>query len=81
MKQKDITLVLVCVFIAGILSYFICSQFIGGSIKANKNVEVVTPISAEFTLPDKAIFNTEAIDPTQVIEIGPNSNSQPFVNR
>jgi len=81
MKQKDITAIAISVFVAGMFSYIICNNFIITGTQKKEEVEVVTPITSTFNLPDKAIFNNEAIDPTQLIEIGPNSNSQPFVNK
>jgi hypothetical protein len=44
---------------------------------------VVTPISSSFPLPQtddtyKAFFNQNSLNPTQLIQIGGNSNSVPF---
>jgi len=80
MKRKDIATILVCVVIAAILSLIICSKFLSASAH-NQKVEKVEPIASDFKLPDKAIFNTDAIDPTQLIQISPNSNNQPFVSK
>ena len=80
MKQKDIAIIAITVFIAGIFSYVICSNFLFSTKDQKQTVEVVTPISSNFDLPDKKIFNTEAVNPTTVIKIGPNTNSQPFAN-
>ncbi len=81
MKQKDLITVIASVVVAGIFSFVICSQFITSSASKNQKVEVVQPISAEFNLPDKKIFNTEAINPTKLIEIAPNTNNLPFANQ
>ncbi len=78
MKQKDIAVIAFTVFFAGIFSYVICTNFIFTTQDQKQKVEVVTPIDANFNLPDKNIFNTDAINPTKLIEIGPNSNNQPF---
>lgn len=78
MKQKDIAVIAVTVFFAGIFSYVICTNFIFTTKDQKLKAEVVTPIDANFNLPDKNIFNTDAINPTKLIEIGPNSNNQPF---
>lgn len=80
MKQKDIAIIVITVFIAGIFSYVICNNFLFNAKDQKQKVELVAPITSDFTLPDKAIFNTEAINPTKVIEIGPNTNDQPFTN-
>lgn len=81
MKQKDFAAILISAFIAGIFAFIICSSFIFPSKDRQQKAEVVAPISADFELPDKAIFNTDAINPTKLIEIGPNSNNQPFANQ
>ena len=80
MKQKDIAIIAITVFISGIFSYVICSSFLFNSTDQKQKAEVVTPITSTFNLPDKKIFNTEATNPTKVIEIGPNTNDQPFTN-
>jgi hypothetical protein len=80
MKQKDIVVIGVTVFISGIIAYVICSSFLFTTKDQQQKVEVVAPITSQFTLPDKAIFNADAINPTKVIEIGPNTNDQPFTN-
>jgi len=78
MKQKDFIVIGVTVFFAGLVSYFICSKFLFSKSTHNQTAEVVEAITSDFSLPDKKIFNTDAIDPTQLIQIGPNSNNQPF---
>ena len=80
MNRKDIITIATTVFIASIFSYVICSNFIFSTYDQKQQFEVVTPIDANFNLPDKQIFNTDAVNPTKLIEIGPNSNDQPFSN-
>ncbi len=81
MKQKDLAVVIASVVVAGIFSFIICSQLITSSANRNQQVEIVQPISADFNLPDKKIFNTEAVNPTKLIEIAPNTNNLPFANQ
>ena len=81
MKQKDIALILVIAFFGAILA-LVASNFIFGSPSARQEqVEVVEPISADFPTPDARYFNKNSIDPTQLIEIGNNHNSDPFSGR
>jgi hypothetical protein len=80
MKQKDIAVIAITVFISGIFAYVICGSFIFTRKDQQQKVEVVTAIDSNFSLPDKTIFNSDAINPTKLIEIGPNSNNQPFTN-
>jgi len=77
-KQKDIFLVVVVVIVSGGLSLLI-SNFLFKVPKVQETkVEVVEPITAQFTQPDKRYFNPESIDPTKNITIGENQNSAPF---
>jgi hypothetical protein len=43
-----------------------------------QQVEVVQAISSEFATPNSRYFNPSSIDPTQQIQIGNNSNPDPF---
>ncbi len=80
MKQKDIALIAIIVFISAIVSYF-ASNAVFGSPKNNQvQVEVVQPIVSSFPEPDKAYFNDQAFDPTQNITISQNANPDPFRN-
>jgi len=82
MKRQDITLIAAISIIAAIFSVFISSLLFSGKSK-QLSVPTVEQLSAQF--PDvqhdpsyKAIFNSNALDPTQTITIGTGSNSQPF---
>jgi hypothetical protein len=79
MKQKDIVLVIVIVFISGVLSIVISNKLFASPKNRQEKVEIVDPITAEFQTPDKKYFNESSIDPTQLIKIGDgNSNTDPF---
>lgn len=80
MKKKDLVVIIFTVIVAAIFSYLICSKLIGTAETTRQSVEVVKPISADFLLPDKTIFNSSAVNPTKLIEIGPNANEKPFAN-
>jgi len=79
MKQQDVAILLVVVFVAGVLTFFVSSKFITPS-NSKLTAETVTPITTEFILPDAKNFNDQSINPTVRIEIAPNANPQPFVN-
>lgn len=81
MKQKDIILILVVVFISGVLSVVASKYLLGGNSNNTEKVEVVEAISSEFKQPDPRYFNKNSIDPTLIIKIGENSNNQPFNNQ
>jgi hypothetical protein len=80
MKQKDIVLIIVVVFISGVVSLVLSNMLISSPKNRQEKVEVVEPISAEFDTPkkDDKYFNSQAIDPTQIIRIGDSNNQQPF---
>lgn len=80
MKQKDLAVVIGAGVVSAIFAFLITGKFIFTAKDRQQKVEVVTPITSEFNLPSKAVFNTDAINPTQLIQIGPNSNNQPFAN-
>lgn len=78
MKQKDIVLVILVIFISGVFSLVLSNYLFASPKNRQEKVEVVEPITAEFKQPDKKYFNAESIDPTQIIKIGDNNNNQPF---
>lgn len=78
MKQKDIALLVVIVILAGAISLVVSQNlFLSGKNKS-LTAEKVDVIEAKFQQPDKTIFNQNAINPTQLIQIGDTSNPQPF---
>lgn len=80
MKQKDIALIIVVVFISAIVS-LVVSKFLFASKNRQQQVEVVQPISADFASPDKRYFNDKSFDPTELITIGNNTNPHPFSSK
>jgi len=85
MKQKDLLLIGMVAFIAAILSFVLSDALFGSPKKNPIKVPVVQPISSNF--PDvkndqsyKSFFNSQALDPTQLIQIGNNNNTAPFQN-
>jgi hypothetical protein len=78
MKQKDLGLIAVTAIISAVFALILSSKLITSPKNRQQTVEKVTPISADFTTPDEKYFNTNSIDPTQLITIGNNTNPQPF---
>lgn len=76
MKQKDIALIIVIVFVSGALSFVISNKFISPP-KHDEKAAKVEPITAEFKEPSKAYFNEQSINPTQLIQIENNANQTP----
>jgi hypothetical protein len=81
MKQKDLTVILITVFISAVISIFLSKAFISSPKNRHEQVEVVTPIDSTFPEPDKKYFNENSVDPTKNISIGDNNNKRPFNNQ
>jgi hypothetical protein len=82
MKRKDLSKVVVVAVIWGIISIILSGLVFKAPVK-NAKVPVVTPISTNFPQVNgesdyQAIFNTNALDPTQLIQIGNSQNNTPF---
>ncbi len=80
MKQKDLMLIGVVVVIAGTLSFVVSSKLFNSPNNKKAQVEVVEPITTEFSDPNKKFFNETSINPTRKIEISNNNNQNPFNN-
>jgi hypothetical protein len=77
-KQKDIALIIVIAMVSGIVSFAIAHVLFAAPKDRQQKVEVVDAISTAFPLPSSQYFNSQSIDPTQLITIGQNSNVAPF---
>jgi hypothetical protein len=78
MKQKDLTTILLVIFISGIFSFVLSNYLFASPKNRHEKVEVVKPITAEFKEADKRYFNEQSVNPTQLITIGDNNNTSPF---
>lgn len=78
MKQKDIALILIVAAVGGVISIVLTQQFFVPKKNKELSVQIVEPIKSEFQQPDNKVFNNNAINPTQLIEIGNGSNANPF---
>lgn len=78
MKQKDLTLIMVMVFISAVLALVISRWIFGAPRNSKQTAEKVDVITAEFTPPSRKYFNAESVNPTQQIQIGGNNNPNPF---
>ncbi len=78
MKQKDIALIVIIVFISAMVSLFVSKAIFVSPKNRQQQVDVVQPITSKFPKPDKQYFNNSSFDPTQLIQIGQNANPNPF---
>jgi hypothetical protein len=77
MKQKDIAVIVVIVIVSAVLAA-VASKLIIRPTDKQQQVEVVQAITTDFPTPDPRYFNANSIDPTLPIQIGGNTNSDPF---
>ncbi len=78
MKQKDIVVIVVVGIVAAIFSLLITQTIFVPKKNKDLTAQVVEPISSQFNQPEKSVFNPEAINPTQLIQIGDSNNASPF---
>lgn len=80
MKQQDIVTLLVVIFVGGMSAFMVTKFFVNTPENRSEEVEVVSAIDAEFKQPDKRYFNENAFNPTQLITISEDNNTNPFGN-
>jgi hypothetical protein len=78
MKEKDVALIIVIAFVSAIISLVVSRLLFTTPQNQQQHVEVVPAITASFPNPDSRYFNSSSIDPTQLIQIGNNNNTNPF---
>lgn len=78
MKQKDIVLIIVIACISAIAALIVSRLVFATPKDRQQTVEVVSPISSSFATPDSKYFNSQSVDPTQLIQIGNSTNPNPF---
>lgn len=74
MKQKDITLIIVMVFISGMLALVISRFVFSAPGNREQTAEVVDEIKPDFPTPPTKYFNVQSVNPAQPISIGTDSN-------
>ena len=83
MKRKDLAVIAMVAIVAAIFSFVVSGAIFGNSKNNNIKVPVVDRISSTFPSPQnddsyKKFFNSNALNPTQLIQIGGSSNTAPF---
>lgn len=77
MKQKDIAVVIVIIFLSGILSFLISGKIFVTPENRQQQVEKVDEITADFQKPNPRYFNETSINPTQSSQLN-DTNETPF---
>lgn len=78
MKQKDVAMILIMVFISAVIAFVVSGQIFGSPKNREQKAEVVEAITPEFPPPPAKYFNGSSINPTQLITIGGGTNPSPF---
>lgn len=78
MKQKDLALVLVVVFISIVVALVVSRMIFASPKNRQQTAEKVDVISPDFALPPSEFFNARSVNPTQQIKIGNSNNPNPF---
>lgn len=78
MKQKDLTLIIVVVFVSAVIALVVSRWIFASPQNRKQTAEKVDVIGAEFTTPSRKYFNAQSVNPTQQIQIGGSTNPNPF---
>ena len=78
MKTKDLSLIAVVAIFSSMTSILLTKFLITTEENRTQTAEVVEPIVTDFIRPPAEYFNKDSINPTRIIEIGPNTDSKPF---
>ena len=78
MKSKDVSLILIMVFIGAVVAILVSHLVFNSPTSRQQTAETVDSISAQFSTPPDKYFNSSAINPAPNINIGDNNNNNPF---
>ena len=78
MKQKDIALIIIIAALSAVISFVVSGKVFVTPNNRQQQVQKTDAINTSFVLPDEKYFNTESINPAQTIQLGSNSNPNPF---
>ena len=78
MKQKDIALIIIIVFVSGVLSFIISGKLFVTPENRQQKVQTGDVIESTFEKPSEKYFNNDSINPAQMVQIGNNNNQTPF---
>jgi hypothetical protein len=78
MKSKDIYVIIIIGIISTVASLILSGFVIGGEDSRTETVKVIPVISSELNRPSQEYFNSDSINPTQLIRIGGEASPTPF---
>ncbi len=78
MKRKDLGLIAVVAIISAVISIVASNIFLSSASQRSQKVEKVGRLNSEFIKPSDKYFNSNSVNPTKLIEIGQDKDSNPF---
>ena len=78
MKQKDIAIIIAVAGFSTVVAFIVANLVLATPKNQQAQVKVLDSISSTFPAADTKYYNTSAIDPTQTVQIGNTTNTQPF---
>lgn len=69
MKRTDLAMIILIAAVSAGIAYFVAHSFFGGITEQGVKVKTIDPITSTIQPPDKAIFNTNAINPSVQVNI------------
>ncbi len=69
MKRTDLAMIILIAAVSAGIAYFVANSFFGGITQQGVKVKTVDPITSTIQPPNKAIFNTNAINPSVQVNI------------
>ena len=79
-KSNDIALIILIISITFVVAWFGAGSIINSPENRSQEVEIVTPIDSEFVAPPPSVFNDDAINPAETINIEDGTKEQPFLD-
>jgi hypothetical protein len=80
-KQKDLVLIIVVGFVSAVFAVLATNLLMGSADSRKQTAEVVDPIVADFDRLDSRYFNSNSVNPTQLIEIRDQSNNNHLIKQ
>lgn len=74
MKKTDLAMIILIATVSVLVAFFATKAIFGGSANEPVDVKTIEAISSDVTEPDKAVFNSNGINPAVEVQI--NSGSQ-----
>lgn len=69
MKRTDLAMIILIAAVSAGIAYFVANSLFGGITEQGVKVKTVNPITSTIQPPDKAIFNSNAINPSVQVTI------------